>query len=274
MPCIRCVGLEEEVKMNVIDEVICTFCAQHYYKTTNHTGSWRIYIATDCSICGGMGNMFPNTDKYNNTPMMLEYKCVGCATRYVWSRSTCWEIQKEIKKPTRDASVNYITGCGNCNMHLNNLVTDGDYYTCSCGTHTTVIDGKVRRHIIEGTINNIKSHSSEAFTATYIKLKGQDPFKDIKLPSKREMYESAYWAFVGSDTGSENEATWYDTMLDRVDLDLQPVEDWHSWVPEPVVAKPVSMGTKIFDGVLKGIQMTILAALMGICMMAAIGVIK
>jgi hypothetical protein len=217
MPCIRCVGLEAEVELNVIDEVICTFCGQHYYKTTNHNGLWRIYVATDCSICGGLSSTkFPNTDNYNNQPEYhINYYCGECNLTYSWNRSTGWELQKEIKKPTMDVS-----------------------------------------------------------TPTYIKLKGPDPFKDVKLPSTREMYESAYWAFVGSDTGSENETTWYNTMLDRVTMDLQPVGDWHSWVPEPVVAKPVSMGTKIFDGVLKGIQMTLLAAFVAICMLAALGVIK
>lgn len=151
MPCIRCVGLEEELKnTSIIDEALCTSCGHRYYKTANHNKS---------------------------APM-------------------------------------------------------------------------------------------------YIKLKGPDPFKDVKLPSKREMYEDSYWKFVKSDAGSEDDRYWYNQMLAQVDMDLQPVGDWQSWVPEPKT-EPIHQSPWSFGNVAwRVFQVTCFTVWFVLPLLAMIGIIK
>lgn len=86
MECRYCYGMESEVGSGVFDEVLCTHCGQHYYKSTNHTGFWNTYVVSDCIEC----RTLPNTDGTDE----LEYKCYFCEKIYVWGRVTGWELAR------------------------------------------------------------------------------------------------------------------------------------------------------------------------------------
>jgi hypothetical protein len=88
MPCINCAGMENEIDDGSLDEVLCLNCGQHYYKSTSHSGPWRVYITGhECIDCRwGL----PNTDGSEK----FTHICGYCRNVYEWGRVTGWELSE------------------------------------------------------------------------------------------------------------------------------------------------------------------------------------
>lgn len=250
MPCVRCTGLAQEVEQgDAIDEGLCNFCGQHFLKSTNHTGPWRVYVQSDCQDC----RWIPvNTNNCNQAA----FSCYTCNNVYNWTKPNGWwcvTLPPSISLRTRFETIpeprqygtliTLNTGCEECWPHVKQMVNSNQqgHITCNlCNrTYSWIKPGYLteyksgdRKELAELHENTTITHTS--FDTPRLEYKEKIPrsaHTETKI-TEPETYESAYWKFVNS-SDYDDATYWKNQMLSMVTENLEPRPDGKSWVAEP-----------------------------------------